>query len=81
MSTPYGPATGLVNYIKGLPNKALDAMSLGPLARMLGIEQAPQTQPWTPPQDGKPGATTLSAAPVESDKPRRKPISPRMGGE
>ena len=81
MSTPYGPATGLVNWGKAAPGKLLDLMSLGPLAKMLGMDQQPQAQPWIPPQDGKPGTTTLSAAPVEETKPRRKPISRPEGGQ
>lgn len=44
MSTPYGPATSLVNYVRSKPQQALDAVAhpINTLESLLGIPlQAP----------------------------------------
>lgn len=73
----------LVSWARALPGKLDNALPTPPafLYHMLGMEPPPSAatvQPWTPPQDGKAGATTISAAEPEP-KPRRKPMARTSG--
>jgi hypothetical protein len=70
MSTPYGPATGLVNFVRSVPKKIDDGVNWA--EQMLGGHPSP------PPQQADPGMVNDANESFRHTQPPPVASKPRM---